>query len=43
VGEVVLPGLVDAAYESLAIGQSVRVELREEPDTGLTLLAFEPG
>jgi uncharacterized OB-fold protein len=43
VGAVVVPGIVDAPYESLAIGQPVRVELRDEPDTGLTLLAFEPG
>ena len=41
-GEAVLPGIVDAPYESLAIGQEVRVELRHEPETGLTLLAFEP-
>jgi uncharacterized OB-fold protein len=41
-GEAVLPGIVDAPYESLAIGQEVRVELRREPETGLTLLAFEP-
>jgi uncharacterized OB-fold protein len=43
VGDVVLPGVVDAPYESLAIGQEVKIKLREEPDTGLTLLAFEPG
>jgi len=43
VGGVVLPGVVDAPYDSLAIGQEVTIELREEPDTGLTLLAFEPG
>jgi uncharacterized OB-fold protein len=41
-GEVVLPGIVDAPYESLAIGQEVHVELRPEPETGLTLLAFAP-
>lgn len=40
VGDVVLPGIVDAPYESLTIGQEVRIELCEEPDSGLTLLAF---
>ena len=42
VGDAVLPGVVDGAYESLRIGQPVRVETRPEPDTGLTLLAFVP-
>jgi hypothetical protein len=32
---------VHAPYESLAIGQDMHVELRREPDTGLTLLTFE--
>jgi uncharacterized OB-fold protein len=41
VGDVVLPGVVDAPYDSLAIGQDVKVELHAEPETGLTLLAFE--
>jgi len=41
-GEAVLPGIVNAPYESLAIGQEVHVELRREPETGLTLLGFEP-
>ena len=41
-GDVVLPGIVDAPYESLAIGQELQVELRREPDTGLTLLSFSP-
>jgi uncharacterized OB-fold protein len=43
VGGVVLPGIVDAPYDSLAIGQEVRVELRDEAGPGLTLLAFETG
>jgi uncharacterized OB-fold protein len=42
VGEVVLPGIAEAPYEELSIGQEVRVELRPEPETGLTLLAFLP-
>ena len=42
VGEVVLPGIADAPYEELSIGQEVRVEPRPEPETGLTLLAFVP-
>lgn len=42
VGEVVLPGIAAEPYEELAIGQAVRVVLRPEPETGLTLLAFEP-
>jgi uncharacterized OB-fold protein len=40
-GDVVVPGIVEAPYESLAIGDEVRVGLRDEPETGLTLLAFE--
>lgn len=43
VGEVVLPGIVNAPFDTLAIGQEVRVELRSEHETGLTLLAFEVG
>jgi uncharacterized OB-fold protein len=42
VGEVVLPGIAEAPYEELSIGQEVRVEPRPEPETGLTLLAFVP-
>jgi uncharacterized OB-fold protein len=42
VGGVVLPGIAAGPYEELAIGQAVRVILRPEPETGLTLLAFEP-
>jgi len=40
VGDVVVPGIAEAAYEDLEIGQAVRVDLRVEADTGLTLLAF---
>jgi uncharacterized OB-fold protein len=39
---VVVPGIVEAPYEALHIGQEVRAEPRLEPDTGLTLLAFVP-
>jgi uncharacterized OB-fold protein len=42
VADVVLPGIADGPYEALLIGQAVRIELRPEPDTGLTLLAFVP-
>ena len=42
VGGVVLPGVAAAPFEELAIGRPVRVALRPEPETGLTLLAFEP-
>jgi uncharacterized OB-fold protein len=42
VGGVVVPGIATAPYEKLAIGQAVRVVLRPEPETELTLLAFEP-
>ena len=42
VGGVVLPGIAEAAYEELRIGQAVHVALRREPDTGLTLLGFVP-
>jgi uncharacterized OB-fold protein len=41
-GDVVLPGIAEAPYEALRIGQEVSVELRPEPDTGLSLLAFVP-
>ena len=42
IGEVLLPGVVDAPYEQLQIGQEVDVVLRPEQETGLTLLEFEP-
>ena len=42
VGDVVLPGIAEAPYEELSIGQEVQVEPRPEPETGLTLLAFVP-
>jgi uncharacterized OB-fold protein len=40
VGDVVLPGIVDAPFESLWIGAPVRVGARPEPDTGLTVIEF---
>ena len=43
VGEVVVPGVVEAPYEALAVGDCVRVEPRDEPDTGLTLIGFRVG
>lgn len=42
VGEVIVPGIAQAGYDELAIGQQVGIELMPEPDTGLTLLAFRP-
>ena len=40
VGEVVLPGIAQAAYDELSIGDSVELEPFAEPDTGLTLIRF---
>ena len=42
IGEVLLPGIVEAPYEQLEIGQEVGVALRAEAETGLTLLGFVP-
>jgi uncharacterized OB-fold protein len=42
IGEVLVPGIAEASYERLRIGQEVEVALRPEQETGLTLLAFEP-
>ena len=41
-GEVVVPGIAEAPYDELRIGEEVEVELRPEPETGLTLLGFRP-
>jgi uncharacterized OB-fold protein len=41
-GDVVVPGIVNAPYEALRIGQAVAVHPHPEPETGLTLLRFEP-
>jgi uncharacterized OB-fold protein len=41
-GDVVVPGIAEAGYDELSIGQRVRVELRDEPQTGMTLLGFRP-
>jgi uncharacterized OB-fold protein len=38
---VLVPGIVDAPYERLQIGQEVSVVMRPEQETGLTLIAFE--
>ena len=40
VGEVVLPGVMDASYESLRIGDPVHVGTRTEPETGLPVIEF---
>ena len=42
VGDVTIPGVVEQPYESLHIGQEVGVAPHPEPDTGLTLVRFEP-
>ena len=39
-GDAVVPGIVEAPYEELRIGQEVEVELRQEPETELTVLFF---
>jgi hypothetical protein len=41
-GDVVLPGIVRTPYAELRIGLTITVELMPEPETGLTLLSFEP-
>jgi uncharacterized OB-fold protein len=42
-GDVVVPGVVDAPYDDLAIGDRVSVEPRHEPETGLTVISFRVG
>jgi uncharacterized OB-fold protein len=42
-GDVVVPGVVDAPYDDLAIGDRVSVEARDEPETGLTVIGFRVG
>lgn len=42
VGEVLVPGIAQAPYEELRIGQEVEIHPLPEPETGLTLIAFEP-
>jgi uncharacterized protein len=41
-GDVVLPGIVEAPLEDVSVGQAVTVELRREDELGLTLLHFQP-
>jgi uncharacterized OB-fold protein len=41
-GDAVVPGIVERSYEALSIGQQITVQARPEPETGLTLLTFEP-
>jgi uncharacterized OB-fold protein len=43
IAEVLVPGVMETPYEDLRIGQAIDVSLRPEPETGLTLLAFELG
>ena len=39
-GDAVLPGIAERAYEELRIGDEVHVELRQEPEVGLTLVHY---
>jgi uncharacterized OB-fold protein len=39
-GDAIVPGIVDAPYESLRIGDRVRAGAREEPETGLAVIEF---
>jgi uncharacterized OB-fold protein len=41
-GPAVLPGICEAPYDELAIGDPVEVRLLPEPETGLTVLVFVP-
>jgi hypothetical protein len=41
-GAVVVPGIVEAPYGQLRVGHPIEVQLRPEPETGLTLLRFIP-
>lgn len=42
VGEVLVPGIAQGSYAEFRIGQEVDFRPLPEPETGLTLLAFEP-
>lgn len=41
-GGVIVPGVVEAPYERLRIGEQVEAQPRLEPETGLTLIGFVP-
>jgi uncharacterized OB-fold protein len=42
IGDALVPGIVERPYEELRIGAEVEVTTRREPETGLTLLGFDP-
>ena len=42
-GEAVVPGIMNAPYAELRVGQSITVRPFSEPESGLTLLEFVPG
>jgi uncharacterized OB-fold protein len=42
IGDALVPGIVERPYEELWIGAEVEVAMRREPETGLTLLGFDP-
>lgn len=42
IGDAVVPGIADGAYEELRIGDEVTVELREQAELGMTLIHYRP-
>ena len=38
--DVVVPGIAESGYEELRIGDEVAVELREQPELGMTLVHY---
>jgi uncharacterized OB-fold protein len=42
VDDVVVPGIAEAPYEQLRLGQGIEIELRPEPALGIGLLHFHP-
>jgi uncharacterized OB-fold protein len=41
-GDVVVPGIAGGSFGELEIGQAISIELRDEAETGLTLVWFAP-
>ena len=39
---VVVPGIIEEAISKLRIGEQVDVEVREEPETGMSIIIFIP-
>ena len=42
-GQAVVPGIMNAPYAELRVGQSITARPFSEPESGLTLLEFLPG